>query len=121
MSTLKVANISDGVNTASMTDAVRGSARAWVVFDGTGTIKNSYNVNSVTDNYTGDYTINFDSAMIDAEYSIAGMAKRANTNNHCVVTIKYTTTPTASAVTVVTVNDVVAAIDPSRASVVVFR
>ncbi len=45
--------------------------RAWVNFDGTGTvtIRSSYNVSSITDNGTGDYTINFTTAMPDANYA----------------------------------------------------
>jgi hypothetical protein len=47
------------------------SARAWVNFDGTGTvaIRSSGNVTSITDNGTGDYTVNFTIAMADANYS----------------------------------------------------
>jgi hypothetical protein len=47
------------------------AARAWVNFDGTGTpaIRSSGNVTSITDNGTGDYTINFTTAMTDANYS----------------------------------------------------
>ena len=46
--------------------------RAWVNFDGTGTvaIRASGNVTSITDNGTGDYTVNFTTAMTDANYSI---------------------------------------------------
>jgi hypothetical protein len=45
--------------------------RAWVNFNGTGTvaIRGSGNVSSITDNGTGDYTINFTNAMPDANYS----------------------------------------------------
>jgi hypothetical protein len=45
--------------------------RAWVNFNGTGTvaIRASFNVSSITDNGTGDYTINFTNAMPDANYS----------------------------------------------------
>ena len=48
--------------------------RAWVNFNGTGTpaIRASGNVSSITDNNTGDYTINFTTAMPDANYSVAG-------------------------------------------------
>jgi hypothetical protein len=50
--------------------------RAWVNFNGTGTvaISGSGNVSSITDNGTGDYTVNFTTAMVDANYSIAGSA-----------------------------------------------
>ena len=45
--------------------------RAWVNFNGTGTpaIRASGNVSSITDNGTGDYTVNFTNAMPDANYS----------------------------------------------------
>ena len=45
--------------------------RAWVNFNGTGTvsIRASGNVSSITDNGTGDYTVNFTTAMADANYS----------------------------------------------------
>jgi hypothetical protein len=44
--------------------------RAWVNFNGsTGTIRNSFNVSLLTKNTTGDYTINFTTAMPDANYA----------------------------------------------------
>ena len=45
--------------------------RAWVNFNGTGTvaIRASGNVSSITDNGTGNYTVNFTTAMPDANYS----------------------------------------------------
>jgi hypothetical protein len=45
--------------------------RAWVNFNGTGTvaIRASGNVSSITDNGTGDYTVNFTNAMPDANYA----------------------------------------------------
>ena len=44
--------------------------RAWVNFNGTGTvaIRSSGNVSSITDNGTGNYTVNFTTAMVDANY-----------------------------------------------------
>lgn len=47
------------------------AARAWVNFNGTGTvaIRASGNVSSITDNGTGDYTVNFTTAMPDANYA----------------------------------------------------
>jgi len=45
--------------------------RAWVNFNGTGTvaIRASGGVSSITDNGSGDYTVNFTTAMADANYS----------------------------------------------------
>jgi hypothetical protein len=50
------------------------ACRAWVNFDGTGTpaIRASGNVSSITDNGTGDYTVNFTTAMQDANYAVVG-------------------------------------------------
>jgi hypothetical protein len=47
------------------------SCRAWVNFNGTGTvaIRASGNVSSITDNGTGDYTVNFTTALADADYT----------------------------------------------------
>ena len=51
------------------------ACRAWVNFNGTGTvsIRASGNVSSITDNGVGDYTVNFTTAMQDANYSVAGV------------------------------------------------
>jgi len=45
--------------------------KAWVNFNGTSTvaIRASYNVSSITDNGTGDYTVNFTTALADANYA----------------------------------------------------
>ena len=47
------------------------AVKAWVNFNGTGTvaIRAAYNVTSITDNGTGDYTVNFTTAMPDANYA----------------------------------------------------
>jgi hypothetical protein len=52
----------------------QGSAKAWVNFNGTGTvaIRASFNVSSITDNGTGDYTVNFTNALVDADYAVVG-------------------------------------------------
>jgi hypothetical protein len=50
------------------------AARAWINFDGTGTpaIRASGNISSITDNSTGNYYLNFTTAMPDGNYSAAG-------------------------------------------------
>ena len=66
------------INSATVS-TVSGTAplymcRAWVYFNGTGTIaiQGSGNVTSITDNAVGDYTVNFTTAMPDTNYSVAG-------------------------------------------------
>jgi len=68
-----------GAGGASMTEVVRPAAcRMWVNFNGSGTvaIRAAFNVSSVTDNGTGDYTINFITALVDANYAITTMGHR---------------------------------------------
>lgn len=57
--------------------------RAWVNFNGTGTvaIRASGNVTSITDNGTGDYTVNFTTAMPDADYAPTIAISSIYTNN----------------------------------------
>ena len=49
--------------------------KGWINFDGTGTISisDNYNVSSITDNGTGDYTIIWDTDFANANYAVAGM------------------------------------------------
>lgn len=56
--------------------ALAYGCRAWVNFNGTGTvaIRASGNVSSITDNGTGDYTVNFTTNMPDANYCVIGNA-----------------------------------------------
>jgi hypothetical protein len=74
MSTLKLETIAtqDGTESTEVTNVVNGSAKAWVNFNGTGTvaIRRGFNVSSITDNGTGNYTVNFTTAMTDANYTV---------------------------------------------------
>jgi hypothetical protein len=70
MSTLRVTTVT---NPSGGQPTIDGLAKAWVNFNGTGTvaIRASLNVSSITDNGTGDYTVNFTTAFADANYSFA--------------------------------------------------
>ncbi len=59
-----------------------GICRAWVRFNGTGTpaIAGSFNVTSITDNGTGNYTINFTNALSSANYAVVGTAKQTDSS-----------------------------------------
>lgn len=63
------------------------ACRAWVNFNGGGTvaIRASGNVSSITDNGTGDYTVNFSTAMPDANYSVVGTTGFNTTSLRCLV------------------------------------
>jgi hypothetical protein len=66
--TVDTLNSSTGV--LATQNGMTGVAKAWVNFNGTGTIaiRDSFNVSSITDNGTGRYAINFTTAMPNANY-----------------------------------------------------
>ena len=81
ITTAKVTTIQDasGGNSSTPEQLEQGRAKAWVHFDGTTNtggscdIYDSYNVSSVTDNGTGDYTVNFTSGVLsNANYCVTG-------------------------------------------------
>ena len=84
MSTLKVNTIQDalGNNPSTAAQLNQGRAKAWVNFNGTGTvaIRDDFNVSSITDNGTGDYTVTFSSAMPNANYAVALSHKEDETD-----------------------------------------
>lgn len=64
-------------NDASTQSTGKQACKAWVNFAGaTGTINNSYNVSSVTRNGTGDYSVNYTTAMPNVNYTMQGMGRR---------------------------------------------
>ncbi len=71
MSEIRANTISDAAGTGPVTLTGQYAAKAWVNFNGTGTvaIRESGNVSSITDNGTGDYTVNFTTALTDANYA----------------------------------------------------
>jgi hypothetical protein len=73
MSTLRCTNLQDtsGGNSLTTAQIFNGAAKAWVNFNGTGTvaIRAQFNVSSITDNGVGDYTANFTNAMSDTNYT----------------------------------------------------
>jgi hypothetical protein len=75
----------------------RFGCRAWVNFNGTGTvaIRASGNVSSITDNGTGDFTVNFTTALADANYSVVSAGSQQA--NDC-ISISSNAAPTTSAV-----------------------
>tara|TARA_R110000764_G_scaffold97987_1_gene182155 strand:+ start:1135 stop:1581 length:447 start_codon:yes stop_codon:yes gene_type:complete len=97
----------NGTNTATITAegllkynsgygsvATAYGCRAWVNFNGKSTvaIRDSGNVSSITDEATGRYTVNFTTAMPDANYSVAGTSDRTGGTCVSVNTVDFTTT-----------------------------
>jgi hypothetical protein len=126
------AKIADANITAAKLDGAQSgsapiyAARAWVNFDGTGAvaIRASGNVTSITDNGVGDYTINFTTAMPDANYSVVGFCSKDNASDDAPGGLKQnaSSTRTSSAVQVLsTWGTGGALVDVNMVSVSIFR
>ena len=117
-------NGSTGLTFPDSTTMVTGNqaVRAWVNFNGTGTvaIRASYNVTSITDNGTGNYTVNFTTALVDANYALSVNGYQTTANN---VFFGYAggQTYTTTAVRLTTINSSFAATDMQNVSVAIFR
>jgi len=105
--------------TAVFVDGEVRLVRAWVSFNGTGTvaIRDSYNVSSVTDTGTGNFTLNFSSAMTDTNYCAVGMSD-ANNGENITVQDSILTTTTLGIVTIASNGAAVA--DSTMNNVVIF-
>ena len=72
ITTAKVTTIQDasGSNGSTPEQVFQGRAKAWVNFNGEGTIaiRDSFNVSSITDEAVGVYTVNIDTDMANVNY-----------------------------------------------------
>ena len=73
-----------GEGGSTTTNLQQGLAKAWVNFNGTGTIatRDSFNVSSISDEGSGLYQYDFSNAMSNANYSGSGMIGERNNNNN---------------------------------------
>lgn len=99
------------------------ACRAWINFNGTGivAIRASGNVSSITDNGVGNYTVNFTTAMPDANYSIAGIATSAGGGAGASISSFDGQVRTVSAVQVVADRYNLSVFDPIHVNVNIFR
>jgi hypothetical protein len=73
---LTIDTLRAGSGVLATQNGMTGIAKAWVTFDGTvgsPTPAGSFNIASITKNGTGNYTLNFTTAMANANYSAVGM------------------------------------------------
>jgi hypothetical protein len=114
--TLTISTLSDGTNSTSATNPIKGSAKVWLNFNATGSILGSFNVSSVTRNSAGNFTVNFTNALTDVNYAP-------------IFTAGYTTYVSLFAPVIVIVNSSqltiytsgASAFDPSTCGLAVFR
>lgn len=125
-SSVITADIADAAITAAKLDGAQSGsapiygARAWVNFNGTGTvaIRASGNVTSITDNGTGDYTVNFTTAMPDANYAVN---VTVSGDGWVGATRQHSTSPTTSAVRIASYTGPGASNDSAFVNVSIFR
>ena len=119
--TIVADTIQNGAGTStSMTNAINGSAKAWVKFDSTGAIyggagTGSYNVSSVTKNSTGNWTTNFTSSLPNTSYALVGTTKFVTSYGSVVSVISYST----GSANFETVGYAVGNFDPTYTNIVV--
>jgi hypothetical protein len=116
------ANVTFGKLSTSATEAdnvASRTAKAWVNFNGTTnvggncTIRADFNVSTVADNGTGTYTVNFTTAMADADYTVFKMDDLRGVGETNIVS--------ASSVTAVVRNTSFAVTDTNFVHVSIFR
>jgi hypothetical protein len=117
-------NTTQIATTAFVTAAIpTNNVKAWISFNGTGTpaVRGSMNVSSITDNGAGDYTINFTTAMSDANYATVVTAMRVSGNTGAQGFMRETTTPTTALVRIGTTNQGGTAVDPLFVTCAILR
>jgi hypothetical protein len=96
-----------GFNSGYGSVATAYGCRAWVNFNGTGTvaIRTSGNVSSITDNGTGNFTVNFTTAMPDANYAVSGSTGGAGSNGYMRLAESTSGTMNTGSVVINTMNN----------------
>jgi hypothetical protein len=101
------------------------AARAWVNFNGTGTvaIRASSNVSSITDNGTGDYTVNFTTALADANYApvFGGTYTASGTGRDNNIGVRNNVAPTTTALRINVFEPNTGLVDSLYVNVSIFR
>ena len=124
MSTIKCNALSklDASASVPVDTVVNGTAKAWVNFNGTGTvvIRKAFNVSSITDNGTGNYTVNMSSAMPDALYG-ANVTVGGTSAIYLARTTEDGNARTANAFSLTTAHVNATATDAAVISATVFR
>jgi hypothetical protein len=96
--------------------------RAWVNFNGTGTvaIRASGNVSSITDNGTGDYTVNFTTAMPDANYCAVALSGGVSGGSY-ITSVDQVTARSTTAMRVLTLSTAASLQDAAFVELSFFR
>tara|TARA_R110000787_G_scaffold244406_1_gene350334 strand:- start:32 stop:397 length:366 start_codon:yes stop_codon:yes gene_type:complete len=121
MSEIRATTISNAAGTGPITMTGQYAAKAWVNFDGTTVaIRESGNVGSITDNSSGNYNVNFTTAMVDANYAVV-MTAGDNSSGTCLSQSPFNTAPTTTSAQVLVTNSAFNAVDRDFVQVAIFR
>ena len=126
MSTIKVNNLqtASGGSNSTPEEIQQGRAKAWVNFKGTSTVTilDDFNVSTITDHATGQYTVNFSNTMPNANYAFTGVNSSDGDSGHeSIVSQHGGTDPTTSALRVrVTKSNDNSYTDKNRTTVIIF-
>ena len=121
---ISAGGLPDGVITTDDLASTVPVAKAWVNFNGTGTvaIRASYNVSGLTDHGTGEYTVSFTTSLSDSNYAVVGSATRSDGVQALILGIQSSVSaPTTSAVRIVALNDSGSNQDSLYTNVAIFR
>ena len=92
-------------STTNSLNVQKRTAKAWINFNGTGTIsiRDSFNISSIVDNGIGMYTINFATAMPDTNYCVVAMGRYFSNDIYSqnLATLNQSSTKTVSSVAIV--------------------
>lgn len=126
--TAKGSELTQAEADANLTELDRRAPKAFVNFNGTGTIaiRQAYSVASITDNGVGDYTINIAAGVMpDGDYAISGGGKWDSATNNTeipVIGLRRSVAPTATAARILTIAGSTAGVfDPEIVSVALHR
>ena len=126
MSTIKVNNLqtTSGGSNSTPEEIQQGRAKAWVNFKGTSTVTilDDFNVSTITDHATGQYTVNFSNTMPNANYAFTGVNSSDGDSGHeSIVSQHGGTDPTTSALRIrVTKTSDASYTDKNRTTVIIF-
>jgi hypothetical protein len=127
--TLTISTLSDGTNSTSSTNCIKGSAKAWASFSVSGTtvtVTKNYNISLITRSAAGAYTFTFTTALSDANYSAVGNSSISTGSQTVIPSMygqsgsPYYSVPTTSSFTFYYYNSASSGVDPTYGSVVVF-
>ena len=116
MSTINVQSITNGTDSISVEDSIKSTAKAWINFDGNSmTERDKFNVSSITDTGTGQYTVFFTTPMQNTNYAFF-LSRNRNSNDAAIVS----TAKATGSISVRTVSETFQGLDVTEVNVLVY-